>query len=90
MSTAEKVAAVGGVVLHVAVGVFPYAASGLLVPAWGIVVLYAFWLALAVVLIRLVRGEDRRPMLAPVVPVVALGGWFTFVSLGGALLDWTA
>ena len=90
MSVGEKVAAVVGVVLHLAVGVFPYAASGLLVPIWGIVVLYGLWLALAVVLVRLLRRETRRPMLAPLVPVAALAGWFAVVTAGEALFDWTA
>ena len=90
MSVGEKVAAVVGVVLHLAIGVFPYAASGLLVPIWGIVVLYALWLALAVVLVRLLRGEQRRPMLAPLVPVAALTVWFAVVTAGEALFDWTA
>ena len=90
MSVGEKVAALVGVVLHLAVGVFPYAASGLVVPLWGVVVLYGCWLALAVVLIRLLRGPDRRPLVAPAVPLVALAVWFAFVTLGEALLGWTA
>lgn len=90
MSLGEKLAAGVGAVLHLAVGVFPYAASGLVVPVWGVVVLYGCWLALAVVLVRLLRGPARRPLLAPAIPVVAIAVWFAFVSLGGALLDWTA
>ena len=90
MSVGEKVAAVVSVVLHLAVGVFPYAASGLLVPIWGIVVLYALWLALAVVLVRMLRGERRRPLFAPLIPVAALAVWFAVVTAGEVLLDWTA
>ena len=90
MSVGEKIAAVIGVVLHLAVGVFPYAASGLVVPVWGIVVLYGLWLALAAVLVRLLRGPNRRPIVAPVVPLVALAVWFAFVTAGEVLLDWTA
>jgi hypothetical protein len=90
MSAGEKVAAAVGVVLHLAVGVFPYAASGLLVPIWGIVVLYSLWLALAVVLVRLLRGERRRPLLAPLVPVGALAVWFGVVTAGEAIFGWTA
>ena len=90
MSVGEKVAAIAGVVLHLAVGVFPYAASGLVTPVWGYVVLYACWIALAVVLVRLLRGPSRRPLLAPAVPLVALAWWFAFVSAGGAFLGWTA
>ena len=90
MSAGEKVAAAVGVVLHLAVGVVPYAASGLVVPVWAFVTLYAGWLGLAVLLVRLLRGPHRRPRLAPLVPVAALAFWFAFVSAGGALLDWTA
>ena len=90
MSVGEKVAAVVGVVLHLAVGVFPYAASGLLVPLWAIAVLYGCWLALAVLLVRLLRGDRRRPLLAPAVPVAALVVWFAVVTLGEAVFGWTA
>ena len=90
MSGGEKVAAVVGVVLHLAVGVFPYAASGLVTPLWGYVVLYACWIALGVVLVRLLRGPNRRPLFAPVVPLVALAWWFAFVSGGEAIFGWTA
>jgi hypothetical protein len=90
MSGGEKVAVVVGVVLHLAVGVFPYAASGLLVPIWGIVVLYALWLGLAILLVRLLRGDARRPLLAPLVPVAAIVIWFAVVSAGEVLFDWTA
>ena len=86
----ERVAAVVGVVLHLAVGVFPYAASGLVTPVWGYVVLYAVWLALAFVLIRLLGGPNRRPIVAPAIPLAALAFWFAFVTAGEVLLDWTA
>lgn len=90
MFAGEKVAGALGVVLHLAVGVFPYAASGLIVSVWGIIVLYGCWLALAVVLVRLLRGPTRRPLLAPAIPLVAIAVWFAFVSLGEALFGWTA
>ena len=90
MSVGEKVAAVFGVVVHLAVGVFPYAASGLVTPVWGYLVLYGVWLALAFVVVRLVRGPNRRPFLAPVIPIVAVAFWFAFVTGGELLLDWTA
>ena len=90
MSTPEKVAAAVGVVLHLAFGVFPFAATGLLAPLWGIVLVYVWWIALAVVLVRLLRGQARRPMLAPAVPVVALGGWFLLLTFGDLVLGWTA
>ena len=90
MSAGEKVAATVGVVLHLAVGVFPYAASGLIVPVWGVVVLSGCWVALAVVLVRLLRGPTRRPLLAPAIPLVAIAVWLAFISLGAAQFGWTA
>jgi hypothetical protein len=88
--TSEKLAAIGGVLLHLGFGVFPFAATGLLAPLWAIVVLYLWWLALGVVLVRLLRGTDRRPFVAPLVPLVALAGWFGFLTFGDLVLGWTA
>ena len=64
-----------------------YAASGLVAPAWAIVVLMVIWLALLIVAIRLFI---RRPLLVPIVPVVAFGIWYGAISLGEALLHWQA
>jgi hypothetical protein len=86
----DKVAAVAGVLLHLVIGAVPFAVSGLVAPLWGVVVLFVWWLALAATIVRLLLGADRRPRLAPLVPVVALAGWFAFVSFGGAVLGWTA
>ena len=91
MTLAEKAAAAAAVVLHLVFGVFPFAASGLVTPLWGIVVLYGWWLALAVLVVRSLRAPpNRRPFVALAVPFVALAGWFAFVSLGSVLLGWTA
>ena len=41
---AGRVLALIGLILYVVTGVFPYLASGLVAPLWGIAVLYAGWL----------------------------------------------
>ena len=40
-----------------------------------------------VILIRLAR---TRPLLTPLVPVVNGAVWYAVISLGGAVLGWTA
>jgi hypothetical protein len=77
-----------GFVLHVAVAVFPYAASGLLAPAWGYVVLYGVWLGLLVYGLVLFRTRRERAVL--LVPVLALAFWFVFMTFGDFVLGWTA
>lgn len=80
-----------GIALHVAVGVLPYAASGLVAPPWAYVVLYALWGALLAVAVRLVRADaGRRAAWALLVPVAAVAVWVAVISLGAAALDWTA
>lgn len=77
-----------GVALHLLAGAFPFAVSGLIAPLWGVVVLYAIWLALLGVAVQLVRtGRLRLVLLVPFAAVVA---WFTVMSFGGAVLGWTA
>ena len=73
--------------LHVAVGFFPYGASGLVAPPWGLVVLFALW---ALLLVVLVRWRPAKRWLLLVVPVAALAVWFVVVSAGEAFLGWTA
>ena len=86
---AGKVLATLGIVLHVVIGVFPFGASGLLAPAWGIAVLYLIWVALLVVAIRVARDPDRRK-LTPLVPVAAIVVWFAVMTAGDLALGWTA
>lgn len=73
--------------LHVAVGFFPYGASGLLAPPVGVVVLFALWAGLLVVLLR---WRPARRWLLLAVPVAALAVWFAVVSAGDAWFGWTA
>ena len=74
-----------GFVLLVPVGLL-YLASGLVVPQpW----LTALWAVGAGVVAYAVRNR-RRPGLVLAAPVVAVLVWVGAVSLGEALLDWTA
>lgn len=66
---------------------FPYAASGLVAPWYGVVVLMVLWFAL---LVLAFSWWTRRPTLTLVVPVLAFVLLFAVVSFGGAFLGWTA
>lgn len=82
-----RIAGISGLALYLLVGVFPYAASGLVAPLWGIVFLYAGWLVGLVVAIRLYR---RRSPWTVILAPLALGFWWAVITLGDALLGWTA
>jgi hypothetical protein len=73
--------------MYIVTGVFPYAASGLLVPFWGIAVLYAGWLVGLWVTFRLFQG---RSAWALAMQVVAVGYWWLVITLGESFLGWTA
>ena len=75
------------VVAHLAVGVLPYAASGLVAPPAGVGLLWLSWLVLLVAVVVLAR---RRRLLALAVPAVALLWWVLVVTAGDLLLGWTA
>ena len=72
-------------ILQAAVG-FMYLASGLMAPLYGIVILWAIWIAATVVLVRFRR---RGPILL-LVPIAAAALWFGIMTLGDTVLDWTA
>lgn len=86
-SRPNLVAGVIGLGLHLATGAFPYAVSGLVAPLGGTVVLGLVWVALLVVAIRLFRA--RNPFVLLVAPA-SVAAWLAIVSLGGAVLGWTA
>lgn len=85
---AVQPAGVAGIALHLAVGVFPYAASGLIAPLAGVVVLYGLWFLLLVKGVQQLR-KGRGPVVL-VMPLLAVVGWVAIMSLGGAVLGWTA
>ncbi len=80
------VLAVAAGIAHLAVGLF-YLASGLVAPLWAVVLLWTWWLVLAVVLVRLASRGSRTP---PVVPLVAIGTWWLALTVGEQVLGWQA
>jgi len=81
----DTIARWAGLVLQVAIGVFPLSASGLLAPPWALVAIAAGWALGLVIAWRLGR---TRPRVVPLVPVVTLAAWFGFITLGERLLGW--
>ena len=84
--TLKIVAVAVAIVLQLIVGFFTLT-SGLVAPLYGIALLSMAWVAAAVILIRLIR---TRPFVTPLVPAVNALVWYGVLSLGGALLNWTA
>ena len=74
------------VALHLGVGVL-YLAAGLVAPMWAVLLLWASWLVL---LYLLVRVWGRRAPLALLVPLGAVALIFCVVTAGEQLLGWTA
>jgi hypothetical protein len=87
-STGRPVAGVVGLVLHGLTAVFPYAASGLLAPLYGYVLVYLVWAALLVLAVRWFRA-GREPLVL-VVPGLSLVGWAAVMTFGDFVLGWTA
>jgi hypothetical protein len=75
-----------GVASHLVVGVL-VAASGLVAPFWGVMVLMVVWLAAAVVTVMKWRERMFIPLLMAIGTAVF---WIAFVSFGDAVLGWTA
>ena len=65
----------------------PYGSSGLLVPVYGLAILFVVWVVLLVVVLRW-KPEPRWWLL--VVPLGAVAAWFAILTAGEAWLDWTA
>lgn len=75
-----------GIVLYLAVG-FVYLVSGLVVPPPWLVVLWLIWLA---GVYPLVLVFQRRRAWTPLLAVAAAVVWFLYLTIGEAMLDWTA
>ena len=73
--------------IGMAAAFFLYAASGLVVPVWGLTVLIFVWLVLFVTACRWWTPHPKRLLVLPVVAVAVL---FAVVAAGGAWLGWTA
>ncbi len=83
----DRVLRWGGLALHLAVGVFPVAVSGLVAPPAGAISIWIGWAVLLGVAWRLGR---TRPRLVPLVPVVTVALWVAVITFGDLLLGWTA
>jgi len=84
---ASRVLGLIGLIFYVGTGVFPYLASGLVAPLWGIAVLYAGWLVGLWLTFRLFR---RRSAWALAMPVAAVAFWWVVVTMGESVFGWTA
>lgn len=82
-----RILALIGLVLYVGTGIFPYLASGLVAPLWGIALLYVGWLLGLWLTISLFR---RRSGWTLAMPVAALAFWWLVITLGETFFDWTA
>jgi hypothetical protein len=82
----RRVGAIVGLAGMAAIGLL-YLASGLLAPAWAVIVLCALWSGMAVLDIVWFR---TRPLLVLAMPFVAWAIWFVALTVGDLLLGWTA
>ena len=76
-----------GFFLHLIIGVFPYAAAGLLAPLYGIVILHVVWFAL---LFLALKWWNKNPMRVLLIPVIDLVWFFALMTFGDFVLGWTA
>lgn len=86
-SRGARAAAWAGIVVHLVVGVFPYAFSGLLAPLWAVVTVAVVWFGL---LAAAIHFRKRRPWFVAAIPIASLGFWFAFLTFGDLVLGWTA
>lgn len=75
-----------GIGAHVVVGYF-YLVAGLVTPVYGLIVFWIVWAALFVVALRMLR---RHPLRILPIPLAAFGILLGGMSLGGAVLGWSA
>ncbi len=66
---------------------FLYASSGLLAPWYAVVGMMLVWVALFVVATRWWTPYPKRTLWLPLIAVVV---WFSVLTLGEAIFDWTA
>jgi hypothetical protein len=66
-------------------GVF-YLFAGLIVPPYGVVFLWAIWIAATILLVRF---RHRGPVIW-VIPAVTVSLWFVVIWIGESWLGWTA
>lgn len=76
-----------GIAAYLVIGVFPYLASGLLVPVGAVFVLMVVWAIGLVVVIDTARNTPQWTWLAPIMAMIV---WVAFVQAGEALFGWSA
>ena len=76
--TARRLVLVLAVLAHLGAGFF-YLAAGLVAPLWAVLLLWALWVFLLWVLVRLWRTQ---PPMALLVPPLALGAFFVALTAG--------
>ncbi len=76
------------IVLYLAAGVFPYLASGLMVPffPWYLLLMLLYGIGLVFV----IRFARRKPVLSLVSIPIAILFWWLYLTMGEMLLGWTA
>ncbi len=83
-----RAAAVVLAVILQAIVLVPFTvASGLLAPLWAIAVFYVLWVIATGALVLVAR---RRPLLAPLVPIVNAALLWGGITFGDVVLGWTA
>lgn len=82
----RRVGAWTGVVLMV-VPLYLFAVSGLVAPVWAVVGLLVLWV---LALSWAIKSRDRHPWFVLALPAALVGVWFAVLTVGGALLGWTA
>lgn len=73
-------------VAHLVPGFF-ILVSGLVAPAWAVLLMGLGWIALLVLLVRMV---ERRSWWTPVIPIATMALWYVVIMLGEDLLGWSA
>jgi len=74
-------------IVYIALGIFPYLLSGILVPIVGLAILMFVW---GVGFAFTARLALRRPLWALAAVPAALVFWWGFVTAGSAIFGWTA
>ncbi len=72
--------------LHL-LALWPYLLSGLVAPFEGVLAMLAVWVLMGVAAVAVHR---RWGAVAALVPLVTVGLWVGMLTLGGAVLGWTA
>jgi len=83
----NRVLGIIGLLAYVVVGVFPYLASGLMVPGPWLYILWAIWVMGLAMAWKVFRN---RPAMSLLFAPLAVAFWFLFVWIGEQLLGWTA